>query len=140
MKFINIDKVIPLLESDEKGRTKKSLSNYTLILQEDDRFANRIKYDELSGQMELDVDTKEWLWKRHGSNRITDTDMNNIQLIIERNYGISSDKLLNKAIDIVAHTNAYHPIKQCLLQLHEEYKCYCKKYDQLKKKYVELLL
>ncbi len=41
---------------------------------------------------------------------MTDTDMNNLSLYLEKNYGLTSDRVIAKAIDIVANDNSFHPI------------------------------
>ena len=40
----------------------------------------------------------------------TDTDFNNIMLRMEKFYGITRDKNIKRAIDIVGNNNHYHPI------------------------------
>ena len=37
---------------------------------------------------------------------MTDTDMNNLSLYLEKNYGLTSDRVIVKAIDIVANDNS----------------------------------
>lgn len=49
---------------------------------------------------------------------MTDTDMNNLSLYLEKNYGLTSDRVIAKAIDIVANDNSFHPIID-LLEQHE---------------------
>ena len=44
--------------------------------------------------------------------------MYQIQRYIETNYGISSDKAINKAVSIVASEKSYHPIRNFLEALH----------------------
>ena len=48
---------------------------------------------------------------------MTDTDMNNLALYLEKNYGLTSDRVIEKAIDIVANENSFHPILQYLESL-----------------------
>ncbi len=47
----------------------------------------------------------------------TDVDMYQIQRYIETNYGISSDKAINKAVSIIASEKSYHPIREFLKSL-----------------------
>ena len=48
---------------------------------------------------------------------MTDTDMNNLALYLEKNYGLTSDRVIVKAIDIVANENSFHPILEYLESL-----------------------
>ena len=48
---------------------------------------------------------------------MTDTDMNNLSLYLEKNYGLTSDRVIAKAIDIVANDNSFHPIIDLLESL-----------------------
>ena len=66
--------------------------------------------NELTNKVDI---VKQLSWKRNGS-CITDVDMYQIQRYIETNYGISSDKAINKAVSIVASEKSYHPIRNFL--------------------------
>jgi len=59
---------------------------------------------------------KKMPWKRRGVH-MTDTDMNNLALYLEKNYGLTSDRVITKAIDIVANENSFHPILEYLESL-----------------------
>lgn len=48
---------------------------------------------------------------------MTDTDMNNLSLYLEQNYGLTSDRVITKAVDIVANENSFHPIIEYLESL-----------------------
>ena len=48
---------------------------------------------------------------------MTDTDMNNLSLYLEKNYGLTSDRVIAKAVDIVANDNSFHPIIDLLESL-----------------------
>ena len=69
-------------------------------------------YVKMSLRIKIDI-VKQLLWKRNGR-CITDVDMYQIQRYIETNYGISSDKAINKAVSIVASERSYHPIRNFL--------------------------
>ena len=67
--------------------------------------------------MTCQVDIKKKVpWKRRGV-QMTDTDMNNLSLYLEKNYGLTSDRVIAKAIDIVANDNSFHPIIDLLESL-----------------------
>ena len=67
--------------------------------------------------MTCQIDIKKKVpWKRRGV-QMTDTDMNNLSLYLEKNYGLTSDRVIAKAIDIVANDNSFHPIIDLLESL-----------------------
>ena len=67
--------------------------------------------------MNCQIDIKKKVpWKRRGV-QMTDTDMNNLSLYLEKNYGLTSDRVIAKAIDIVANDNSFHPIIDLLESL-----------------------
>ena len=68
-------------------------------------------------EMTCQIDIKKKVpWKRRGV-QMTDTDMNNLSLYLEKNYGLTSDRVIAKAIDIVANDNSFHPIIDLLESL-----------------------
>ena len=48
---------------------------------------------------------------------MTDDDLYNMHLYCDKTYGITSLKLVEEAVHIVAHRNAYHPIRDILNSL-----------------------
>ena len=48
---------------------------------------------------------------------MTDTDMNNLSLYLRKNYGLTSDRVIAKAVDIVANDNSFLPIIDLLESL-----------------------
>ena len=55
-------------------------------------------------------------WER-GSSGLDDNDVNNIHLYCERTYGITSQKLIEEAVHIVANRNRFHPVRDFLNSL-----------------------
>lgn len=55
-------------------------------------------------------------WKRN-SDSLSDNDLNNIRLFLDRFYNLSSEKNVPRAVDILAHQNEYHPIRDYLNSL-----------------------
>ena len=55
-------------------------------------------------------------WKRTEI-EISDNDFNNILLYLEQNYGLTNKDKIYSALDIVAHQNEYHPIRDTLSSL-----------------------
>ena len=71
------------------------------------------RYNEMTDKVEV---TGAW-WKR-SSISLSDNDVNNIRLYLEQNYGLSHEKNIPRAIDIIAHQRSYHPVREFLNNLH----------------------
>ena len=101
------------LDLNEKGSPKSTISNVVRILKEDPFFMDAIRLNELTERIDIVRDPG---WKREGT-ILNDTDMAYITLYIEENYGISYGMVIEKAIQIVANDNRYHPIRDILNEL-----------------------
>lgn len=84
-----------------------------MVLQRDPVLRNAIRKNELSGKIDIVGNLG---WHRNSSN-LTDTDVYLIHWYMERNYGLKNDRNINKAMNIVANENRYHPIRNCLEKL-----------------------
>lgn len=102
------------LETTEKGKTRQTIDNCVKVFRNDPYLQNAIKKNELTGKIDI---VKNLGWKRHGSG-ITDNDIYQLQWYLERQYGLFHDKMINKAINIVANENSYHPVVDFLESLH----------------------
>lgn len=108
--------ILALLEVTEKGKAKSSITNAELILSYDPILKDAIRFNELTQRVDI---VKPLGWDRGNSGKaLTDNDLYNIHLYCERIYGISSLKLIEEAIHIVANRNSYHPIRDFLSSLH----------------------
>ena len=101
-----VEEIQPYLHHKENGTVKQSIENYVYILDHDDIFSGAIKRNRLTCKTDI---VKEMPWTQRGK-ALTDTDINNIRLYMEKNYGITSEKAVKTAIDIVANENSYNPI------------------------------
>ena len=101
------------LELTERGNPKPTISNVVRILKEDPFFVGAIRLNELTERIDIARDLG---WRREGD-ILNDTDMAYITLYIEENYGISNSNVIEKAIQIIANENRYHPIKDLLNDL-----------------------
>lgn len=102
----SVEDVCNSLARTEKGWVKQSIDNCMLVLQRDPLLRNAICKNELTGKIDI---VKDLGWKRKSSS-IVDTDIYQIQHYLEFNYGLTSEKNINKAMNIVASENGYHPI------------------------------
>lgn len=96
-------------ELEEVDYTSSSMVEIEYVLNHDPHLRGVIQRNEMTGQTDILGPVP---WKRRGIH-LTDTDMNNLALYIEKNYGFS-DKQLGKVVDIVANDNSFHPIREYL--------------------------
>lgn len=101
------------LARNEKGITCQTINNCILVLQRDPLLKGAIRKNELSGKIDVVGDLG---WNRTSSS-LTDTDVYQIQWYLEKNYGLKHDRNINKAMNIVANENKYHPIREYLEHL-----------------------
>ena len=84
-----------------------------IVFRRDPVLKGSICKNELSGKIDV---VGSLGWQRTFSS-VTDTDIYQIQWYIEKNYGLKNDRIINKALNIVASENRYHPIRDCLEKL-----------------------
>lgn len=101
------------LARTDKGDTCQTISNCVMVLQRDPVLRSAIRKNELSGKIDIVGNLG---WHRNSSN-LTDTDVYQIHWYMERNYGLKNDRNINKAMNIVANENRYHPIRDYLEKL-----------------------
>lgn len=110
----SVDDILEDLEKTEKGGTRQTLNNCVTVLRRDPVLRGSIRKNELTERMDM---VKDLGWKRSGGSAITDNDIYRIELYMEKTYGLMKDRLINKAISIVASENSYHPIRDYLESL-----------------------
>ena len=101
------------LSIDNKGKVKQTIGNMIAALHYDRSTKEMFRYNEMTDKVEV---TGAW-WKR-SSISLSDNDVNNIRLYLEQNYGLSHEKNIPRAIDIIAHQRSYHPVREFLNNLH----------------------
>lgn len=107
----SVDDIRTDLEKTDKGNVKQSIKNCMTVLYRDPMLKGTIRRNELTGKTDIVGDYK---WKRNPTPSITDVDTFQIQRYMEETYGLRNDRIINKAIAIVASENGYHPIKDFL--------------------------
>lgn len=107
---LSVEDVAKELEQTEKGQTRQSIQNCVAVLQKDPVPAGSIRRNELTDKTEI---VKDVGWKRRGE-AITDTDVNQIRLYLEKHYGLTREKQIRAALDIVSSENSFHPIRDYL--------------------------
>lgn len=104
--LLTVEDIREWLDTTEKGKIRQSIQNCKYALEHDPCLKGAICRNEMTCQIDI---MKKMPWKRRGVH-MTDTDMNNLALYLEKNYGLTSDRVIAKAIDIVANENSFHPI------------------------------
>ena len=111
--LLTVEDIRNRLDVTEKGKIRQSIQNCKYALEHDPCLKGAICRNEMTCQIDI---RKKMPWKRRGVH-MTDTDMNNLALYLEKNYGLTSDRVITKAIDIVANENSFHPILEYLESL-----------------------
>lgn len=111
--LLTVEDIRNRLDVTEKGKIRQSIQNCKYVLEHDSCLNGAICRNEMTCQIDI---MKKMPWKRRGVH-MTDTDMNNLALYLEKNYGLTSDRVITKAIDIVANENSFHPILEYLESL-----------------------
>jgi len=94
---------------------RNTVTNAELILSYDPLLRGGIRFNELTQRIDV---LKKMGWDRgDDSSALTDNDLYNIHLYCDRTYGISSLKIIEEAIHIVANRNLYHPVRDFLNSL-----------------------
>ena len=101
------------LDLNDNGAIKNSIRNCLAVFQTDPVLHGAIRFNLLTGR----ADIVKPLWWEKETSMLTDTDLNYLMLYLEDNYGLTSEKKIQKAISIVADCNKYHPIRDYLNSL-----------------------
>lgn len=109
----NVEEICNTLARTEKGWIKQSIDNCMFVFHHAPLLKDAICKNELTGKIDI---IKDLGWKRKSSS-IVDTDIYQLQHYLEVNYGLTSEKNINKAMNIVASENSYHPIVNFLENL-----------------------
>ena len=102
-----IDEIIECLVHTEKGLVKQTIENVAFVLEHDPVLGKALRKNELSGRT---VIVKDMPWRREGL-AMTEADGNQIRLYLEHNYGLTSERCIKIGLDVAAHQNSFHPIR-----------------------------
>lgn len=101
------------LVRNDKGNICQSIDNCMTVFQRDPLLKGAIRKNELSGKIDI---VGEMGWERTSCS-VTDTDVYQLHWYLEKQYGLKNERNINKAMNIVASENRYHPIRKYLEQL-----------------------
>ena len=107
------EEIKEMLEGTQKGGVKNSIKNCLTVFQRDPLLRGAISYNILSERVDI---VKPLGWER-ASATLTDMDMKYLLLYLEEHYGLTSEKKVENAIQIVANENRYHPVRDYLNSL-----------------------
>ena len=110
----SVEEVKSMLETTEKGGFHNSIRNCLTVFQCDPLLSGAIAYNLLTDRNDI---IKPLGYERSTSKAVTDTDMRYIRLYLEETYGLTSEKKIADACEIVAHQNSYHPVRDYLNSL-----------------------
>ena len=91
------------------GNSDNSIGGFMNAILADEKLAAMFRYNEMTGRVEI-----RGAWWQRFTIEMSDNDLNNIRWYIEQVYQMSHEKNLPRAIDIVAHQKAYHPVREAL--------------------------
>lgn len=102
-----------MLEMTDKGNVRNTIGNCLLVFQNDPVLHNAIRYNLLTER----VDVVKPLWWEKTTSALTDTDVCYFMYYLEKKYGLTSEKHIQKAIRLTADQNRYHPVRDYLNSL-----------------------
>ena len=107
-----------MLLYDDKQKLRNIVRNIEIVLEQDIRFKNRIRYNEFSHTIDI---LGALPWKDDNSCRAwNNSDDASLFSVLQCEYGFSKRQDCIDALEIVANNNAYNPVKDILESL--EYK------------------
>lgn len=101
------------LELNMNGSVKQTIKNCVIALECDPILKGKIRLNEFSEMTDI---VGEVFWERSWIT-MDDIDRSHVMMRLEEEYGLSSDKRIDRAITVVASRNRYHPIREKLLSL-----------------------
>ena len=82
-----------MLEMNDKGNAKNTIGNCLAVFRHDPILYQSIRYNLLTER----VDVAKTLWWEKDTPALTDTDICYFQYYLEKNYGLTSEKNIQKA-------------------------------------------
>ena len=97
----------------ENGFNKQCIRNVVTALRDDPNLGGAIRYNMMTERKDI---VKNLGWYRD-SPTLTDADIDHIKLYLEENYGLTTEKKIMSALNVVAMANKYHPVREKLESL-----------------------
>lgn len=100
------------LEYTEQGKLRSTISNFSLIIENEPLLKDKIAYNEFSNRA---VVTGQLPWRKKGNiGDWNDTDDSGLREFIEKYYGISSTAKCADALALSFEKHSFHPVKEYL--------------------------
>ncbi len=100
------------LEYTEQGKLRSTISNFSLIIENEPLLKDKIAYNEFSNRA---VVIGQLPWRKKGNmGDWNDTDDSGLREFIEKYYGISSTAKCSDALALSFENHSFHPIKDYL--------------------------
>jgi predicted P-loop ATPase len=96
------------LEVDKQGAIKNTIDNVVIILEHDKRLKGVIAIDEFRNNY---VKRRSFKWNKRDNYLFGDADEAYIRRYLERKYGIVGQGKIRDGIEIIAHDNVFHPVR-----------------------------
>ncbi len=103
-----------MLDTTEKGGVRHSIRNCLTVFQHDPA---AFRGDGLQPPDRPHGPCKAHRFPANTRASMTDTDMKYIRLYLEETYGLTSEKKIADAVELAAHQNSYHPVRDYLNSL-----------------------
>lgn len=101
-----IEEIRESLEKTEKGFTRQTVENCVTAMENDPLLSGAFCWNDLTERPDI---VKDLGWYRDGTG-FSDTDMSYVLFYLEKFYGLTSEKNVQHALDIVVANHHYHPI------------------------------
>ena len=108
------EEILEDLDTTEKGNVRQTIENCMRVFYRDPVLKDAVRKNELTGKIDI---VKDIGWKRGCYPGITDTDIFQIERYLENTYKLTNDRVINKAVSIIASEKSYHPIRDYLESL-----------------------
>lgn len=100
------------LEYTEQGKLRSTISNFSLIIENEPMLKGKIAFNEFSNRANV---TGQLSWRKDGNfDDWTDTDDSGLREFIEKYYKINSIAKCNDALALSFEKHSFHPIKDYL--------------------------
>lgn len=98
------------LEYTEQGKLRSTISNFSLIIENEPLIKGKILFNEFTGKSTV---TGQLPWRAKGNmDAWSDTDDSGLRGFIEKHYGVSNERKCRDGYNIVIENNKFNPVKK----------------------------
>jgi len=107
---VTVEDIRSNLKRTKDGIPRQTIFNCLYVLWHDPVFKGVFRKNFMTGRT---IVSMTMAWHRESEN-YTDVDEDNLKLYLEEKYGLTSEKKIRSAVNIVANENGFHPIREML--------------------------